>query len=220
MTKKRRSYEIQGNTSSTSTPSRPRRSKLPRNDNLPQHPSILQEIPQAAEVRLPSPIPKPEGFNEIKEEDFDDEFFDDDEFDTSLFETTIDKISTQMTSSFVDPWITPPSSQDPEEVEKREFPLLPAQMNQFMKIKGLNKLYKWQEECLRMKKVIKQANLIFSLPTSAGKSLVAEVHLLRHLLEGKNGLLVLPFVSIVQERSILVNIIYSCKFILFFVVDF
>ncbi|CBY41348.1 unnamed protein product [Oikopleura dioica] len=204
MSKKRRSYEIHGNTSSTSTPSRPRRSKLPRQDDLHQQPSfILQEIPQAVEDRLPSPIPKPEGFNEIKEEDFDDDFFDDEDFDTSLFETTINKISTQLTSSFVDPWITPPSSQDPEEVDKREFPLLPAQMNQFMKIKDLKKLYKWQEDCLRMKKVIKSANLIFSLPTSAGKSLVAEVHLLRHLLEGKNGLLVLPFVSIVQERSIL-----------------
>jgi len=204
MSKKRRSYEIHGNTSSTSTPSRPRRSKLPRQDDLHQQPSsILQEIPQAVEDRLPSPIPKPEGFNEIKEEDFDDDFFDDEDFDTSLFETTINKISTQLTSSFVDPWITPPSSQDPEEVDKREFPLLPVQMNQFMKIKGLKNLYKWQEDCLRMKKVIKSANLIFSLPTSAGKSLVAEVHLLRHLLEGKNGILVLPFVSIVQERSIL-----------------
>ncbi|CBY14815.1 unnamed protein product, partial [Oikopleura dioica] len=201
MSKKRRSYEIHGNTSSTSTPSRPRRSKLPRQDDLQQRPSsILQEIPQAVEDRLPSPIPKPEGFNEIKEEDFDDDFFDDEDFDTSLFETTINKISTQLTSSFVDPWITPPSSQDPEEVDKREFPLLPVQMNQFMKIKGLKNLYKWQEDCLRMKKVIKSANLIFSLPTSAGKSLVAEVHLLRHLLEGKNGILVLPFVSIVQEK--------------------
>ena len=195
MSKKRRSHSILQNVSSTSTPSRPRRSKKQK-----VAPSSLQK--EASEERLPSPIPKPEELivKELKSDDFDDDFFDDDDFDTSIFETTIEKVSTQInSSSFIDPWVTPPSSQEPEEVNKRDFPLLPAQMDQFMKIKGLKSLYKWQDDCLRIKKVIKGANLIFSLPTSAGKSLVAEVHLLRHLLEGKNGLLVLPFVSIVQE---------------------
>ena len=62
------------------------------------------------------------------------------------------------------------------------------------------KLRKWQKDCLRIRSVIDGKNLIFSLPTSAGKSLVAEVHLLSHLLQGNSTLLILPFVSIVQEK--------------------
>ena len=72
--------------------------------------------------------------------------------------------------------------------------------DQYMRIKGLKDLYQWQKECLKMKSVIQGGNLVFSLPTSAGKSLVAEVHLLNHLLKGNSVILVLPFVSIVQEK--------------------
>ncbi|KAK7084778.1 hypothetical protein SK128_001976 [Halocaridina rubra] len=67
------------------------------------------------------------------------------------------------------------------------------------KQRGISKLYNWQEECV--KKGCCSSNLLFSLPTSGGKTLVAEILMLRQLLLKKRDvLLILPYVALVQEK--------------------
>ncbi|KAJ8339113.1 hypothetical protein SKAU_G00358990 [Synaphobranchus kaupii] len=70
-----------------------------------------------------------------------------------------------------------------------------------LRLRGIQDLYEWQKTCLTLDSVKQRRNLIYSLPTSGGKTLVAEILILKELLcRKKDALLVLPYISLVQEK--------------------
>lgn len=77
-----------------------------------------------------------------------------------------------------------------------------TQINTFLTTSKITQLSAWQKECLTTPDVLKNgANLVVSAPTSAGKSLISDVLLLRTLLKRKKKvILVLPYVATAQER--------------------
>ncbi|KAM5281113.1 DNA polymerase theta-like [Ctenodactylus gundi] len=67
---------------------------------------------------------------------------------------------------------------------------------------GVKKMFEWQAECLLLGQVLEGKNLVFSAPTSAGKTLVAELLILKRVLEmQKKALFILPFVSVAKEKK-------------------
>ncbi|XP_030625638.1 helicase POLQ-like [Chanos chanos] len=79
---------------------------------------------------------------------------------------------------------------------------LPSKVKDLIhRIKGIEDLYEWQKTCLTLDSVLQRRNLIYSLPTSGGKTLVAEILILKELLcRKKDALLILPYISLVQEK--------------------
>ncbi|XVF35495.1 hypothetical protein REPUB_Repub18cG0150400 [Reevesia pubescens] len=79
---------------------------------------------------------------------------------------------------------------------------LPLEICRIYKKKGIAELYPWQVDCLQVDGVLQRRNLVYCASTSAGKSFVAEILMLRRvILTGKIALLVLPYVSICAEKA-------------------
>jgi ATP-dependent helicase YprA (DUF1998 family) len=68
---------------------------------------------------------------------------------------------------------------------------------------GIKAIYPWQKECLLGPGLIQgEKGLVYSAPTGGGKSLVADVLMLKRVFEDREAkaILVLPYVALVQEK--------------------
>ena len=67
---------------------------------------------------------------------------------------------------------------------------------------GIVSMFEWQAECLQKTKALQGRNLVYSAPTSAGKTLVSELLILKRVLETEQkAIFILPFVSITMEKT-------------------
>ena len=68
---------------------------------------------------------------------------------------------------------------------------------------GIDSIYPWQSSCLLGRGILTgEKNLVYSAPTGGGKSLVADVLMLKRVIDDptKKAILVLPYVALVQEK--------------------
>ncbi|CAI4232361.1 unnamed protein product [Auanema sp. JU1783] len=83
---------------------------------------------------------------------------------------------------------------------------IPSCVTQHYHDKGIKGLFQWQHEVLSTDNGID--NLLISAPTSAGKSIVAELLALKIALKGKRVLFVLPYISVAKEKLNLIQKIW------------
>jgi ATP-dependent helicase YprA (DUF1998 family) len=99
--------------------------------------------------------------------------------------------------------VAPPSSQNPLlSLSNPKYGLPPALTDNFAAL-GVRSIYPWQASCLLAKGLLSgERHLVYTAPTGGGKSLVADVLLLKRIIEnpGRKALLVLPYVALVQEK--------------------
>ncbi|KAJ5696951.1 hypothetical protein N7536_007363 [Penicillium majusculum] len=97
----------------------------------------------------------------------------------------------------------PPSSQNPLlSLSNPKYGLPPALTTNFAAL-GVRNIYPWQASCLLARGLLSgERHLVYTAPTGGGKSLVADVLLLKRIIEnpGRKALLVLPYVALVQEK--------------------
>ncbi|KAI9734226.1 MAG: hypothetical protein M1834_002328 [Cirrosporium novae-zelandiae] len=98
---------------------------------------------------------------------------------------------------------TPRPSQNPLlSLSHPRYGLPSSLVNNFFSL-GISSIYPWQSACLLGHGLLTgEKNLVYTAPTGGGKSLVADVLMLKNVIEnpGKKAILVLPYVALVQEK--------------------
>ena len=79
---------------------------------------------------------------------------------------------------------------------------LPRPLARVYERKGVKELHAWQADCINHGQALKGGSLLYCAPTSGGKSIVAEVLLLRRLNQYRRAfvIMVLPLISICEEK--------------------
>ncbi|KAJ5678441.1 Helicase C-terminal [Penicillium maclennaniae] len=80
---------------------------------------------------------------------------------------------------------------------------LPASLTANFGALGVHTIYAWQASCLLARGLLSgERHLVYTAPTGGGKSLVADVLLLKRIIENptRKAILVLPYVALVQEK--------------------
>lgn len=80
---------------------------------------------------------------------------------------------------------------------------LPPKLTDNLQSLGIKSIYPWQSECLLKSGTLEgEVNLVYTAPTGGGKSLVADILMLKKVVgsSAKKALLVLPYVALVQEK--------------------
>jgi hypothetical protein len=81
---------------------------------------------------------------------------------------------------------------------------LPEHLVQNLANLGVRSIYPWQSKCLLGNGILSgEKNLVYTAPTGGGKSLVADILILKKIIENptKKAILVLPYVALVQEKT-------------------
>lgn len=98
---------------------------------------------------------------------------------------------------------TPRSTEDPSLSLSHPIYGLPKQLVANFSRLGIKSIYPWQKHCLLGPGILNgDDNLVYSAPTGGGKSLVADILMLKRVLADRDAkaMLVLPYVALVQEK--------------------
>ncbi|KAK4474495.1 hypothetical protein MN116_001644 [Schistosoma mekongi] len=88
---------------------------------------------------------------------------------------------------------------------------VPEDLYQQYKVMNISSIFSWQAECLSLPGVLEGwRNLVYSAPTSAGKTLVAEIIVLKRILESAlKAFIILPYVSVSKEKMIYLQKLFN-----------
>lgn len=79
---------------------------------------------------------------------------------------------------------------------------IPKDIQDIYREAGITAFYEWQKDCLANTNVLRGENLVYCAPTSSGKSLIAELSLLKTVIVlRKKVICVFPYVSLVIEKE-------------------